>query len=115
MRDLEYTFFIVSFPFESGNNPTYPKRRAYLEEKVATGYSQEDVRLIAQLLRNNASDEVLAYEMVQIVNKRFFNGEIPAEITKIAKYTVQKFSEAIFPGKYIFSFITSSIATASSL
>lgn len=88
-------------PFESSSNPTYLPRRAYLEEKVATGYTPDDVRRIAQLLRNNASDEVLAHEMVQVVNQRFFNREIPAEITELAKYTVQKFSEAIFPWKYI--------------
>ncbi len=95
-RDRDLWFL----PFESSSNPTYRPRRGYLSEKVATGYNQDDVRLIAQLLRNNASDEVLAYEMVQIVNQRFFNREIPAEITKIAEYTVQKFSEAIFPWKY---------------
>lgn len=88
-------------PFESSSNPTYRARRAYLEEKVATGYSQNDVRLIARLLRNNASDEVLAYEMVQIVNQRFFGGEITSEITAAAKHTVQKFSEAVFPWKYL--------------
>lgn len=88
-------------PFESGSNPTYLPRRAYLEEKVAIGYSQEDVHRIAQLLRNNASDEVLAYEMVQIVNQRFFNREIPTEITVAAQSTLQKLSEAIFPWKYI--------------
>lgn len=88
-------------PFESSSNPTYLPRRTYLEEKTATGYSTEDVRRIAQLLRNNASDDELAHEMVQVVNQRFFNEEIPSEITAAAKYTVQKFSEAIFPWKYI--------------
>ncbi|VEP12153.1 conserved hypothetical protein [Hyella patelloides LEGE 07179] len=88
-------------PFESSSNPTYLPRRAYLEEKTATGYSQDDVRKIAQLLRTNASDEILAHEMVQVVNKRFFEAEIPTEITEAAKYTVQKFSEAVFPWQYI--------------
>ena len=88
-------------PFESSSNPKYLPRRAYLEEKTATGYSQDDVRKIARLLRTNASDDVLAHEMVQVVNKRFFEAEIPSEITEAAKYTVQKFSEAIFPWKYI--------------
>lgn len=31
-------------PFEPSSNPTYLPRRSYLEEKIATGYSQEDVR-----------------------------------------------------------------------
>ncbi|MEO1375468.1 MAG: hypothetical protein AAFW70_14350 [Cyanobacteria bacterium J06635_10] len=87
-------------PFESTSNPTYQPRRNYLEEKVATSYSLEDVKRIAELLRTNADDEVLAHEMVQIVNKRFFDKEIPVEITKTAKYTVQKFSEALVPWKY---------------
>ena len=88
-------------PFESTSNPTYIPRRTYLEEKVATGYSQEDIKRIAQLLQNNATDEVLAYEMVQIVNQRFFGKEIPLEVTKIANNTVQKISEALCPWKYI--------------
>ena len=64
-------------PFEPTSNPTYQPRRAYLEEKTATGYSQEDVKEIAQLLRTGASDDVLAHAMVQVVNKRFFEQEIP--------------------------------------
>lgn len=87
-------------PFEPTSNPTYQTRRAYLEEKTATGYSQDDVKEIAQLLRTNASDDVLDHAMVQVVNKRFFEQEIPQEITETAKYTVQKFSEAILPWKY---------------
>lgn len=87
-------------PFEPTSNPTYQPRRAYLEEKTATGYSQDDVKKIAQLLRANASDDVLAHAMVQVVNKRFFEQEIPQEITETAKYTVQKFSEALLPWKY---------------
>ena len=96
-RDRDLWFL----PFESGSNPTYIPRRAYLEEKVATGYSQEDVQKIARLLKSNASDESLAYAMVQIVNQRFLGVEIPAEIVTAAKYTVQKFSEAILPWKYL--------------
>lgn len=88
-------------PFESSADPTYYPRKTYLEEKVAISYTQEDVKKIAELLRINASDEVLAYEMVQVVNRRFFGEDVPTEITDTAKYTVQKFSEAIFPWKYI--------------
>ncbi|MDZ7957491.1 MAG: hypothetical protein RMY34_06240 [Aulosira sp. DedQUE10] len=88
-------------PFESSDNPTYYPRRAYLEEKVAISYPQEDVKKIADLLRTNASDEVLADAMVQVVNRRFFDKDVPSEITHTAKYTVQKFTEAILPWKYI--------------
>ncbi len=87
-------------PFESTTNPTYQPRRTYLEEKVATGYSPNDVQKIAQLLKTNADDEVLAQEMVQIVNQRFFGKEIPVTMTQIAKHTLQKISEAIIPTKY---------------
>ncbi len=87
-------------PFESASNPTYQPRRAYLEEKVPTSYSQEDVKTIAELLKNNASDEVLAHAMVQVVNRRFFGEEIPLHITKTANHTVQKITEAILPWKY---------------
>ncbi|WP_339378043.1 hypothetical protein [Calothrix sp. NIES-2100] len=88
-------------PFESTADPSYYPRRAYLEEKVALSYSREDVQKIAELLRRNASDEVLAHEMVQVVNRRFFDTEIPSEITHAAKDTVQKFTEALLPWKYI--------------
>ncbi len=87
-------------PFEPTSNPSYHSRRAYFEEKVATSYSQEEVKKIAQLLRDNASDEILAHEMVQVVNRRFFGKEIPQEITETAKYTVQKMTEALLPWKY---------------
>lgn len=88
-------------PFESSTNSTYYPRRAYLEEKVAISYRQEDVRQIAELLRTNASDEVLTHAMVQVVNRRFFDTDIPLEITREAKNTVQKLTEAILPWKYI--------------
>ncbi|NEP88596.1 MAG: hypothetical protein F6K18_18135 [Okeania sp. SIO2C2] len=86
---------------ESTSNPSYQQRRAYLEEKVATGYSEADVKRIAELLNKNAEDEVLAYEMVQIVNHRFFEKEIPSTITKAAENTLQNIGEAILPWKYI--------------
>jgi hypothetical protein len=87
-------------PFESASNPTYPGRRAYLEERVATGYDAQDVRKIADLLVSNVDDEVLAQEMVQVVNRRFFDREVPLPITKAAKNTLQKLSEAVFPWSY---------------
>lgn len=93
-RDLWFS------PFEPTSNRTYQPRRDYLEEKVATSYSEEDVKRIAELLKQNADDEKLAHEMVQIVNQRFFGKEIPLEITKAAKHTVQNFSEALVPWKY---------------
>jgi hypothetical protein len=88
------------FPFESTSCPNYESRRAYLEEKVAIGYSKDDVKRIAELLKTNASDEVLAHAMVQVVNRRFFGEEIPLPITQAAKNTLQNFGEAIFPWKY---------------
>src|SRR5262249_27388757 len=75
-------------------------RRAYLEGQVAAGYSKEDVRGIARLLIDDADDETLAHAMVQVVNRRFFGKEIPRPVTRAAKYTLQNFSEAIFPWKY---------------
>ena len=87
-------------PFESSADPSYYPRRAYLEEKVALSYSREDVQKIAELLTTNATDEVLAHAMVQVVNRRFFDTEIPSEITHAAKDTVQKFTEALLPWKY---------------
>ena len=87
-------------PFEASFDPSYPSRRAYLEEKSAEGYSQADVDRIAHLLQTNASDDVLAHEMVQIVNKRFFGHEIPADISETAQHTVQKITEALIPLKY---------------
>src|SRR5262245_51215967 len=55
-------------PFESANNPTYRPRRAYLEQKVAEGYSREDVSRIADLLTSDSDDQTLAHAMVQVVN-----------------------------------------------
>jgi len=87
-------------PLESTANPSYPRRRAYLEAKVAHGYSAGDVRKIADLLRADASDDVLAHAMVQIVNHRFFAQEVPLSITRAAQYTLQNLGEAIWPWKY---------------
>lgn len=88
-------------PFETKSNPTYQKRRDYLQEKIATGYSKEDIKNIAELLEGDTSDETLAHAMVQVVNRRFFEQEIPQTMTKTAKYTVQSIGEAICPWKYI--------------
>jgi hypothetical protein len=48
----------------------------------------------------NAPDERLAYEMVQIVNHRFFEQEVPLAVTRPAKYTLQNLGEAVWPWKY---------------
>ena len=88
-------------PFESTADPDYDTRRAYLRQKVSTGYSQEDVKRIARLLQTNASEDVLAYEMAQIVNRRFLGEEIPRSITEEAKHTLQRFGEAIPPWRYV--------------
>ena len=87
-------------PFESEENPSYRPRRAYLEEKVATGYTVEDVRNIAGLLNANADDETLAHAMVQVVNRRFFSRDIPLAVSRDAKNTLQNFGEALSPWKY---------------
>lgn len=88
-------------PFESASNPTYHPRLTYLKERTAIGYSEDEVKRIAELLRSNASDEVLAHEMVQVVNRRFFGEEIPASITETAKYTLQNLKEIIPPWNYL--------------
>jgi len=87
-------------PLESTSHPSYAQRRAYLEDKVAIGYREGDVHKIADLLTANVADDVLAYEMVQIVNHRFFEQEVPLPITRAAKYTLQNLGEAIWPWKY---------------
>jgi hypothetical protein len=87
-------------PFESSSNPTYPGRRAYLEKKVAEGYTPEDVGRIADLLTSGADDAALSQAMVQVVNRRFFGREIPPEITAAAKETLQTLPEALAPWKY---------------
>lgn len=94
-RDLWFT------PFESATNPSYQNRRDYLQQQVDTGYTKAEVKRIAELLNQNAEDEVLAHEMVQIVNRRFFGKEIPQQIAKTAENTVQSFGEALSPPKYI--------------
>jgi len=88
-------------PFESAADPSYKPRLAYLHQKVSTGYTQADVQRVALLLQANADEDVLAYEMVQVVNRRFFGEEIPRSITDEAKHTLQRFGEAVLPWKYI--------------
>ncbi len=88
-------------PLESTSDPSYAGRRAYLEDKVSTGYTQEDVDCIARLLRANADEDVVAHEMVQVVNRRFFGEEIPPAITGAAKCTLRTFGEAALPWRYI--------------
>lgn len=85
---------------ESVSHPAYEKRRSYLETRVATGYTDQDVKRIADLLHANADDQVLGSEMVQVVNRRFLGGEIPRAITMLAKDTLQSFGEAVLPWKY---------------
>ncbi|MGD1899864.1 MAG: hypothetical protein ACFB16_23315 [Phormidesmis sp.] len=87
-------------PFEPTFEPSYVARRTYLEEKTAEGYSQSDVQRVAHLLKTNAADDVLANEMVQIVNKRFFGTPVPAGIVEAAKHTVQELTEAVVPPQY---------------
>ena len=88
-------------PLESTSDPSYAGRRSYFEDKVSTGYTQEDVDRIARLLRTNADEDVVAHEMVQVVNQRFFGEEIPPPITEAAKCTLQTFGEAALPWRYL--------------
>ena len=97
-HDYERDLWVLAL--ESASNPDLERRRAYLEAEVAKGYDKSDVKKIAELLSTDADDEVLAHEMVQIVNRRFFGEEVPATITKAAKYIVQNFGEAVLPWKY---------------
>jgi hypothetical protein len=87
-------------PFESAADASYRPRRAYLEAKVAEGYSREDVARMANLLAADADEETLAQAMVQVVNRRFFGKDVACPITRAARYTLQHFSEALFPWKY---------------
>jgi hypothetical protein len=87
-------------PFESASNPAYPGRRAYLEKKVAEGYTHEDVGHIADLLTSGTDDAALSQVMVQVVNRRFFGREIPPDITAAAKETLQTLPQALVPWKY---------------
>src|SRR5262245_22722623 len=64
-------------PFESSSNSTYPGRREYLLKKVAEGYTPDDVKQIADLLISGADDARLSLAMVQVVNRRFFQRDIP--------------------------------------
>lgn len=88
-------------PFEPTTDPTYAPRRAYLQREVAKGYTQEDVARIAGLVHANADEAVLAYEMVQVINRRFLGEEIPQSITEDAKRTVQSFGQALLPWRYV--------------
>jgi len=88
-------------PFESTAHPEFAKRHAYLADEVAKGYTDSDLQTIARLLNANADDDALAFEMVQIVNRRFFGKEIPHPICQFAKHTVQSFGEAVLPWKYL--------------
>jgi hypothetical protein len=87
-------------PFEPASNPTYRSRRAYLEQKVAEGYSPGEVQKMADLLMSNADEEALAYAMVQIINRRFLGREIPDPVCRAAKNTLQNLGEALVPGRY---------------
>ena len=87
-------------PMEAASDPTYLPRRQYLSEKAALGYRPDDVRSIATLLAAGAPDAQIAHEMVQIVNQRFFDREVPPEITRAAESTLQNLGQALLPWKY---------------
>src|SRR2546430_9922944 len=57
-RPPRSTLFPYTTLFRSStSDPSYAGRRAYFEDKVSTGYTQEDVDRIARLLRTNARSE----------------------------------------------------------
>ena len=87
-------------PFESKSDTTYEPRRKYLVDQVNKGYTQEDVETIADLLASGADDEALGHAMVQVVNRRFVNEEIPFKISQDANDTLQSLPEALCPWKY---------------
>ena len=87
-------------PMEPATAPTYPERRAYLAAKASLGYEPGDVVKIAELLSNGADDDRIAQAMVPIVNRRFFEQEVPTPIIQDAKWTLQSLGSALSPGKY---------------
>ena len=87
-------------PLEAASDPSYSKRHAYMREKVSAGYTKGDVDRIARLLKAHADEDTLAYELVQVVDRRFLGEDIPLSVTKEAKETLQTFGEALIPWKY---------------
>src|SRR3989475_4565859 len=55
---------------ESASDPTYEKRRAYLEARGSTGYTEQAAKRIAGLWNGHVDDAVLGCAMVQAVNRR---------------------------------------------
>lgn len=88
-------------PLEPASDPSYLPRRRYLQGKVDAGYSQEDVKRIADLLRIGADDQGLGYHMVQILNRRFLDDDVPLHVTTAAQDTVQSLGEAVLPWNYV--------------
>jgi hypothetical protein len=86
---------------EPASDPGYERRRAYLSERVATRYTRADVDKVARLLQARTDDEELAYELAQVVDRRFVGEEIPRSITTEARRTLQTFGEALLPWKYV--------------
>jgi hypothetical protein len=87
--------------FEASSDASYARRRTYLEDKLSTGYTPGDVDRIARLLLARADRDIVAYEMVQVVNRRFFGGEIPLRVTKGARHLLRRVGQAILPWKYL--------------
>lgn len=87
-------------PMEPASAPSYRPRRAYLEDQAKLGYESDDVLRIAELVAARASDDALAYAMVQVVNRRFFGQEVPVSVTQAAKHTLQNLGAALVPWQY---------------
>eukprot|EP00904_Undaria_pinnatifida_P011760 jgi/Undpi1/7714/HiC_scaffold_23.g10187.m1 len=90
-------------PLTSTKDPRYTKRRAYVAENVKDGVLEEDVKKIAYLMHTGAPQEELERAVVNGVNRRFYNKDVPDDIVESAGKTSDKLSDAItlgyFPAK----------------
>jgi hypothetical protein len=97
--DYERDLWFLSL--ESDHKPEIAKRRASLKTEIDKGYSPTDVQSIADLIKAKADDETLAYAITQVVNRRFFDRDVPTQITRAAQHTLQRLGETILPWKYL--------------
>jgi len=97
--DYERDLWFLSL--ESDHNPEIGKRRASLTSEIAKVYSSTDVQNIADLIKAKADNETLAYAITQVVNRRFFGQDVPPQITRAARHTLQRLGETFLPWKYL--------------
>ncbi len=86
---------------ESASNDQVAPRRQYLIERIEGWYTPNDVWSIVELLHRNASDDELSWAIAQIVNRRFFEADIPPTICKAARRGLDDFFQVLIPWKYI--------------